>query len=32
MGVVILYTVLVASMNLLADIAYRWLDPRVELR
>lgn len=32
MGVVILYTVLVAAMNLFADIAYRWLDPRVELR
>ena len=28
MGVVLLYTILVGSMNLLADLAIRWLDPR----
>jgi oligopeptide transport system permease protein len=31
MGVTILYTVLVYTMNLLVDLAYHFLDPRIEL-
>ncbi|MEI6713785.1 MAG: ABC transporter permease [Verrucomicrobiota bacterium] len=30
-GVVIVYCVLLVSMNLLVDIAYTWLDPRIRL-
>lgn len=32
LGVVILYAVLVIVLNLLVDIAYSWLDPRVRRR
>lgn len=31
MGLVLLYTLLLCSMNLLVDLAYTWLDPRVSL-
>jgi oligopeptide transport system permease protein len=31
MGVTILYTVLVCALNTLVDVAYTWLDPRIEL-
>jgi oligopeptide transport system permease protein len=31
MGLVLLYTTLLYTMNLLVDISYRWLDPRVKL-
>ena len=31
MGVLIIYAVLIIILNLLADIAYSWLDPRVRL-
>ena len=31
LGVVIIYAALVLALNLLADICYRWLDPRVGL-
>jgi oligopeptide transport system permease protein len=31
MGLVLLYTTLLYLMNLLVDISYRWLDPRVKL-
>ena len=31
MGLVLLYTLLLCSMNLLVDISYRFLDPRVKL-
>jgi len=31
MGVVVFYGVLIICFNLLVDIAYRWLDPRVRL-
>jgi oligopeptide transport system permease protein len=29
MGIVVLYTILLFTMNTLVDLAYRWLDPRV---
>ena len=29
MGVVIVYAVLILVLNLLADVAYGWLDPKV---
>lgn len=29
MGIVVLYTILLFTMNTLVDMAYRWLDPRV---
>jgi oligopeptide transport system permease protein len=32
MGVVLFYAVFLMVLNLLVDIAYTWLDPRVELR
>ncbi|MEM9171706.1 MAG: ABC transporter permease [Pseudomonadota bacterium] len=32
MGLVIVYSTLVITLNLLADIAYGWLDPRVRYR
>jgi len=32
MGVLLFYAVLLMTFNLLVDIAYTWLDPRVELR
>lgn len=32
MGVVILYAALVLALNLVADLAYAWLDPRVRLK
>jgi oligopeptide transport system permease protein len=28
MGVVIVYAILIIAFNLIADLAYRWLDPR----
>lgn len=31
MGVTILYTTLVCALNVLVDVAYTWLDPRVAL-
>jgi len=31
MGLVLLYTTLLYSMNVLVDLSYRWLDPRVKL-
>jgi oligopeptide transport system permease protein len=31
MGVTILYTVLVYSLNVVVDLAYTFLDPRIEL-
>ena len=31
MGVTILYTVLVYALNLLVDLAYGLLDPRIDL-
>jgi len=31
MGVVLLYTFLLYSMNFLVDVSYAWLDPRVQL-
>ena len=31
MGVVLFYAVLLMAFNLLVDVAYTWLDPRVEL-
>lgn len=31
MGVTILYTVLVCALNALVDVAYTWLDPRIDL-
>jgi oligopeptide transport system permease protein len=31
MGMVLLYTALLYTMNLLVDLAYVWLDPRVKL-
>jgi oligopeptide transport system permease protein len=32
MGLVLLYTVLLFSMNFLVDLSYAVLDPRVELK
>ena len=32
MGLVLLYTTLLYTMNMLVDISYRWLDPRVRLQ
>jgi oligopeptide transport system permease protein len=32
MGVVLFYAALLLALNLLVDLAYAWLDPRVELR
>jgi oligopeptide transport system permease protein len=32
MGVVLFYAALLLAFNLLVDLAYAWLDPRVELR
>ena len=31
-GVVLVYGVIVALLNVLVDVAYAWLNPRVELR
>ncbi|MEM1104712.1 MAG: ABC transporter permease subunit, partial [Pseudomonadota bacterium] len=31
MGVVILYATLIIALNMLADVAYGWLDPKVRL-
>lgn len=31
MGLVLLYTLLLSVLNLLTDVAYRWLDPRVRI-
>jgi oligopeptide transport system permease protein len=31
MGVVIFYAIFLLLLNLLVDIAYTWIDPRVEL-
>ena len=31
MGVVLFYAAFLMVLNLLVDIAYTWLDPRVEL-
>jgi ABC-type dipeptide/oligopeptide/nickel transport system permease component len=31
LGVIVFYAVLLMAMNLVVDIAYTWLDPRVEL-
>ena len=30
-GATVVYTALVVTANLLVDISYRWLDPRVRL-
>jgi ABC-type dipeptide/oligopeptide/nickel transport system permease component len=30
-GVVLVYCVLLVGMNLLVDLAYSWLDPRIRL-
>ena len=32
MGVVLFYAAFLMALNLLVDVAYAWLDPRVELR
>ena len=32
MGVVLFYAALLMVLNLLVDVAYSWLDPRVELK
>jgi oligopeptide transport system permease protein len=31
LGVVLFYAVILLVLNLLVDLAYAWLDPRVEL-
>jgi ABC-type dipeptide/oligopeptide/nickel transport system permease component len=31
MGLVLLYTTLIYTCNLLVDVSYRYLDPRVKL-
>ena len=31
MGVVLFYAAFLMALNLLVDLAYAWLDPRVEL-
>ena len=32
MGVVLFYAAFLMALNLIVDVAYAWLDPRVELR
>ena len=32
MGVVLFYAAFLMALNLLVDLAYAWLDPRVELK
>ncbi len=31
LGVVMVYTVIVVAFNLLVDVAYAWVDPRISL-